>query len=296
MAIRGGPAIRWRSVNRPLRRLSSQLITSLSERVLAALRRPSFSVSPRHVGGPPERRRRPSLHACAGDCRRVAPVLLLGGDQTQRTARARSSHARSSRPRATRCAASVTGRLVTPVESLVDELGLRGRVHVLGEYRPARRAVDLPASARAPAHQGQGSVPDARVEAMACGLPIVYPSSGGTVELVGDEAGIGVPHPDTWELDEPPLRRGVGRCSRARARAILRGYAAAARTRAVERFVARAVARAVTPSSSSSSRRDSRERVRAASRHGSAPSPCASDERDACRRRAESSCGRARGG
>ena len=42
------------------------------------------------------------------------------------------------------------------------------------------------------------------LEAMASGLPVVYPASGGTVELVGDEAGIGVPHPDTWERDEPP--------------------------------------------------------------------------------------------
>ena len=39
---------------------------------------------------------------------------------------------------------------------------------------------------------------------MACGLPVVYPASGGTVELVGDEAGIGVPHPESWERDEPP--------------------------------------------------------------------------------------------
>ncbi len=42
------------------------------------------------------------------------------------------------------------------------------------------------------------------IEAMACGLPVVHPASGGTVELVGDEAGIGVPHPDTWEQDIPP--------------------------------------------------------------------------------------------
>ena len=34
--------------------------------------------------------------------------------------------------------------------------------------------------------------PTAVIEAMACGLPVAYPASGGTVELVGDEAGIGV--------------------------------------------------------------------------------------------------------
>jgi glycosyltransferase involved in cell wall biosynthesis len=70
---------------------------------------------------------------------------------------------------------------------------------------------------------------------MACGLPVVYPASGGTVELVGDEAGVGVPHPDSWERDEPPapeaLAEAVGEVLAARP-----AYAAAARERAVERF------------------------------------------------------------
>jgi len=55
------------------------------------------------------------------------------------------------------------------------------------------------------------------------------------VELVGDDAGIGVPHPDTWERDEPPspeaLAEAVIRVLAERER-----YAAAARRRAVERF------------------------------------------------------------
>ena len=77
--------------------------------------------------------------------------------------------------------------------------------------------------------------PSAVIEAMACGLPVVYPASGGTVELVGDDAGIGVPHPESWERDEPPSPEAL-------AAAVLRvlperaAYAAAARTRAVERF------------------------------------------------------------
>ena len=62
------------------------------------------------------------------------------------------------------------------------------------------------------------------------------PSSGGTIELVGDEAGIGVPHPDeSWERDEPPppeaLADAVTRVLAERER-----YALAARLRAVERF------------------------------------------------------------
>lgn len=42
------------------------------------------------------------------------------------------------------------------------------------------------------------------VEAMACGLPVVYSATGGVPELVGEEAGCGVPGPLDWEQDHPP--------------------------------------------------------------------------------------------
>jgi hypothetical protein len=55
------------------------------------------------------------------------------------------------------------------------------------------------------------------------------------VELVGGVAGIGVPHADGWERDEPPepdaLAHAVDRVL-----GDLPGYSAAARARAVERF------------------------------------------------------------
>lgn len=42
------------------------------------------------------------------------------------------------------------------------------------------------------------------VEAMACGLPIVYSDSGGVPELVGEKAGIGVDTPVDWLQAHPP--------------------------------------------------------------------------------------------
>ncbi len=70
---------------------------------------------------------------------------------------------------------------------------------------------------------------------MACGLPVVYPASGGTPELVGSEAGIGVSHPESWDRDEPPSPEALADAV-ARVLADRDVYGAAARRRAVERF------------------------------------------------------------
>jgi glycosyltransferase involved in cell wall biosynthesis len=164
------------------------------------------------------------------------PVLLLGGDQTQayrlelglRTLAA----LRSQHPEATLL---VTGSLATPVETLVAELGLEGRVHVLGRY--AQR--DAPALFRR-AHlllhtKVNDPCPSLVIEAMAAGLPVVHPRSGGVPELVGTDAGIGVPHPDGFERDEPPSPEALAEAV-STVLGDLPAYATAARRRAVERF------------------------------------------------------------
>jgi glycosyltransferase involved in cell wall biosynthesis len=83
--------------------------------------------------------------------------------------------------------------------------------------------------------QYNDSCPRLVIEAMSCGLPIVYSASGGTPELVGDKAGIGIPAPLDWEKEHPPEASEL-------ADAVLKiwqnytDYASAARNRAVEEF------------------------------------------------------------
>jgi len=164
------------------------------------------------------------------------PVLLLGGDQTQayRLELALRTLA-ALLPAEPDAELLVTGRLVVPVEPIVDELGLAGRVHLVGRYAQS----DAPSIFRR-AHvllhtKVNDPCPSVVLEAMASGLPVVYPRSGGVPELVGDDAGIGVPHPDGFERDEPPSPDALADAVRAvlaeRAR-----YSSTARARALEHF------------------------------------------------------------
>jgi glycosyltransferase involved in cell wall biosynthesis len=164
------------------------------------------------------------------------PVLLLGGDQTQayRLELALRTFARvlEGEPAARLL---VAGRLVSPAEPLLDELGIRKRVELVGRYAQ-RDAPELIRRAHLLLHtKVKDPCPSSVIEAMACGLPVVYPASGGTVELVGDEAGVGVPHPDSWEHDEPPAPEALAEAV-VEVLAARPAYAAAARARAVERF------------------------------------------------------------
>ncbi len=166
----------------------------------------------------------------------TGPVLLLGGDQTQayRLELALRTHALVRR-RHPDAQLVVTGRIVTDVRPLLAELGVRESVAFLGEYAQ-RDAPEIFRRAHLLLHtKVKDPCPTLVLEAMAAGLPVVYPASGGTVELVGDDAGVGVPHPDTWERDEPPTAEELADAVD-RVLSDLPRLALAARARAVERF------------------------------------------------------------
>lgn len=164
------------------------------------------------------------------------PVLLLGGDQTQeyrlelglRTfalVAGRHSGARL----------LVSGGLVADPRPAIAELGLGDRVELTSRYTQ-REAPALLRRAHVLLHtKVMDPCPSAVIEAMACGLPVVYPASGGTVDLVGDEAGVGVPHSVSYERDDPPSPEALAAAVET-VLGDLPGYARAARGRAVERF------------------------------------------------------------
>ena len=164
------------------------------------------------------------------------PVLLLGGDQTQayRLDLALRTFARvlETSPEARLL---VAGRLVSAPDALLTELGLGERVEFIGRYTQ-RDAPAIYRSAHVLLHtKVNDPCPSVVVEAMASGLPVIYPASGGTVELVGDEGGVGVPHPDSFERDEPPAPEAMATAV-ACVLADLPRFSAAARRRAAARF------------------------------------------------------------
>jgi glycosyltransferase involved in cell wall biosynthesis len=164
------------------------------------------------------------------------PVLLLGGDQTQEyrlELGLRTFALVAGRHPGARLL--VSGGVVVDPRPTIAELGLGDRVELTGRYAQ-REAPALLRRAHLLLHtKVMDPCPSAVIEAMACGLPVVYPASGGTVELVGDEAGVGVPHNVSYERDDPPSSEALA----AAVDAVLDelpAYAAAARARAVERF------------------------------------------------------------
>jgi glycosyltransferase involved in cell wall biosynthesis len=119
-------------------------------------------------------------------------------------------------------------------EALVAQLGLGHRVELLGAYRE-HEAPALYRRAGVLLHpKVMDPCPNVVVEALACGLPVVFSDNGGTPELVGD-AGAGVPAALDWERDRPPSPEAF---AAAAARVLERRdeLALRARARAVERF------------------------------------------------------------
>ena len=139
------------------------------------------------------------------------PTLLLAGSQYQRYRLAAALETlalvRAERPDARLLVAGALSFSEDGEEQaaeLVRALRIEDAVDFLGPYTQAE-APALMQRADVLLHTKYNDpCPTAVLEALACGVPVVYSASGGVPELVGEDAGLGVPAPLDWERDHPP--------------------------------------------------------------------------------------------
>jgi len=121
------------------------------------------------------------------------------------------------------------------LQSLVESYSLTKYIHFLGPYSQQEAPLIFQSSDAYLSLTFQDVCPNSVIEAMSCGLPILYSSSGGVPELVGPDAGIGLHVPRDWSrINVPPVHLVVAAMFE-----IFRNscsYSIAARKRALEHF------------------------------------------------------------
>jgi glycosyltransferase involved in cell wall biosynthesis len=178
--------------------------------------------------------------------RPVRPLtLLLAGSQDQRY-RFESAVAALARVRANGIDARllVTGRLRWNADGasarddagkILRSSGVGDHVELLGQYTQEAAPAIFNRADLLIHTKYNDPCPTVVLEALACGLPVVYSRSGGVPELVGDDAGHGVDAPLDWERDIPPAPDALAAGVMTMLEDLPR-RAAAARERAVGRF------------------------------------------------------------
>ncbi len=133
------------------------------------------------------------------------------------------------------CWRSDEQQAVKEVTMYAEKLGIAAYVTITGTYTQEQAPALFNSCSILLHTKYNDPCPRLVVEAMSCGLPVVYSKTGGVPELVGMDGGIGVEGPLDWENDHPPdpglLAEAVLQVS-----SVLDRYGMAARKRAVANF------------------------------------------------------------
>lgn len=144
----------------------------------------------------------------------LAPVILVSGSHMFRYRLEASIQAfaelRIKQPNATMIVAGryCWGPDEAACKQEIREIAVQYRVNEFVDWRGTYTQAEAPALMREanillhPKYNDP--CPRLVVEAMACGLPIVYSHSGGVPELVGPDAGVGITALRDWDQDHPP--------------------------------------------------------------------------------------------
>ncbi len=124
--------------------------------------------------------------------------------------------------------------VIERAREIATQLGVADRIEFRGRYTQAEAPEIYRAAHVYISTKHNDACPNAVIEAMACGLPIVFSASGGVPELVG-EAGIGVQVAESWDVPQVPDEAELAKAMRGVA-ADRRNLGAMARSRAAARF------------------------------------------------------------
>ena len=90
------------------------------------------------------------------------------------------------------------------VRLMAERYGVREHVQMTGVYSQAEAPSIYQAADAYIMTKYLDPCPNTVIEALACGLPVLYSSSGGVPELVGENAGIGLVVPEDFERIHVP--------------------------------------------------------------------------------------------
>jgi glycosyltransferase involved in cell wall biosynthesis len=132
-------------------------------------------------------------------------------------------------------AGKIWDHVLNPVMKLITGLDLQSHVSFIPAFSQ-NEALDIFHQSDVLLHTKiQDVCPGVVIEAMSCGLPVVYSSSGGVPELVGQYGGVGVSTNANWE-ERLPSEPAAWADAVLTVTEDLCGYSKAARQRAVELF------------------------------------------------------------